>query len=421
MKAHIAPSICKGSVHIPPSKSMAHRAIICASLADGVSRIDHIAYSIDIQTTIDAMRKLGAHIVCEEDSLIIHGIKDFNSINDTHIECNESGSTLRFMIPLFSLTNQKITFTGKNRLLKRPQAIYQDIFTEKGKYFYQDEEKIIIEGALEGGSYTLPGNVSSQFISGLLFTLPLLKHDSMITITGKFESRSYIDLTLQMLEEFGIEAYFIDDMTLSIPGNQRYIAHDTYVEGDFSQFAFFGVLAAIHHDLDILGMRHDSLQGDKQILSILKDFGTKIEEIQDGYRIYKSELTSCDIDLANCPDLGPILCILAMFSKGTSRIYHAARLKLKESDRMLAMQSECAKMGCIIDVYEDEMVIHGSYHKPTEVLYGWKDHRIVMACSVALSILGGDILGCEAISKSYPDFFEDGKHIGLEVSLYDEA
>lgn len=420
MWCSIKPSKCYGSVVIPPSKSMAHRAIICASLADGISRINHIAYSVDIQTTIDAMKLLGAKITCGEDYLIVKGIQDFNHLENTHVECNESGSTLRFMIPIFSLTNRKVLFTGKNRLLKRPQTIYQNIFDEKGCFFKQDENEIVIEKALPSGDYTLPGNVSSQFISGLLFTLPLLEEDSTIHITNKFESKSYIDLTLQMLHEFGIRVDVVDDNTLHIPGNQRYLAHDTSVEGDFSQFAFFGVLAAINHDLEILGMRHDSLQGDKQILEILKNFGVGIEEIADGYRVFKSELTAHDIDLANCPDLGPILCILAMFARGTTTIRNAARLKLKESDRMLAMQSECAKLGCLIETSDHEMVIHGGYTSGSESLSGWKDHRIVMALAIASTLLSGTIEGCEAIAKSYPNFFDDLKRVGIEVSLYDE-
>ena len=406
MKAKIKPSICQGTVKIPPSKSMAHRAIICAALADGKSIISNIDYSVDIQTTIDCMKKLGAHIECFDDYVIIHGIKDFDSIVDTNIECNESGSTLRFLIPIFSLTNNKITFPGKNRLLKRPQKIYEDLFNESNLYFKQDENKIEILGSIQPKEYILNGNISSQFISGLLFTLPLLNNDSKIKIIPPFESKSYIDLTIQMLSKFGINISWENNLTLTIPGNQKYIAHNETVEGDYSQYAFFGVLDRINSNISILGMDDTSLQGDKQILDILDD--------------YKVEKEHHEIDLNNCPDLGPILCILGMFSNGTTRIYNAARLRIKESDRIEAMVSECAKMGCIIETTDDEMIIHGnSYHAPNVELYGWKDHRIVMACAIALTKLGGIIDGCEAISKSYPSFFEDLKNIGIEVEIYD--
>ena len=405
MKAIIKPSVCQGSVKIPPSKSMAHRAIICAALADGKSIISNIDYSVDIQTTIDCMRKLGAHIECFDDYVIIQGIKNFNSIIDTNIECNESGSTLRFLIPVFSLTNKKITFTGKNRLLKRPQKIYEDLFKENNLYFKQDEDKIEILGCLQPKEYTIHGNVSSQFISGLLFTLPLLSNDSKINILPPFESKSYIDLTIQMLSKFGIIISWENDLTLVIKGNQNYIAHNEIIEGDYSQYAFFGVLDKINSKINILGMDESSLQGDKQILDILNDFNI--------------EKDTHEINLNNCPDLGPILCILAMFTKGSTRIYNASRLRIKESDRIEAMVSECAKMGCHIETTNDEMIIHGNtVHSPNVELYGWKDHRIVMACAIALTKLGGTIHGCEAITKSYPSFFEDLKSVGIEV-VYD--
>ncbi len=419
MKAIIRPSKAQGSVKIPPSKSMAHRAIICAALASGRSVISNIDYSVDITTTIECMRKLGAEIICDGSTVTVYGIKDFNSLADNNIECNESGSTLRFLIPVFSLTGQKITFTGKNRLLKRPQKIYEDIFRNAGLHFVQDEEKIQIQGTLPRGEYTLSGNVSSQFISGLLFTLPLLAENSKIHILPPFESRSYIDLTIQMLAKFGIEILWEDELTLSIKGGQKYIPHDETVEGDFSQFAFFGVLSAINSPVDICGMDPASLQGDKQIIEILSQFGCDITYKNGCYRIQADKLTAGEIDLKNCPDLGPVLCTLAMFSEGTTGIYNAARLRLKESDRIQAMETECAKLGCSITSSENEMIVHGGYATPKEILYGWKDHRIVMACAVALSVLGGEIDGCEAITKSYPSFFEDLKKVGIEVELYD--
>lgn len=419
MKAVIKPSKAFGSVKIPPSKSMAHRAIICAALADGKSVISNIDYSVDITTTIDCMRRLGAEITCDGSTVTVRGIRDFNSLKDNKIECNESGSTLRFLIPVFSLTNQKITFTGKNRLLKRPQKIYEELFTENGLFFAQDEEKIQIQGAIPAKEYTLSGGVSSQFISGLLFTLPMLEADSKIHIVPPFESRSYIDLTVQMLAKFGIKIEWENDLTLKVKGGQKYIPHNETVEGDFSQFAFFGVLGAINSPIDIQGMDAESLQGDKQILDILKDFGCDVQYSDGCYRVSAKNLCAAPIDLKNCPDLGPVLCTLAMFSHGDTHITNAGRLRIKESDRIAAMKNECAKMGCTVEDTENEMIIHGGFAQPAETLNGWKDHRIVMACAVALSVLGGEIDGCEAITKSYPDFFEDMKKVGIEVEIYD--
>ena len=205
MKVKIYPSKCFGKVNLPPSKSMAHRSIICASLAQGKSKLENIAYSDDIIATIEGMKKLGAKISKEKDSLIVEGIKNFSQLTNSIIDCNESGSTLRFFIPIFSLTDKKIEFRGKNRLLQRPQKIYEEIFKKQNLFYYQDNNKIEIDGKLKSGEYIINGNISSQFISGLLFTLPLLTEDSIIKIIPPFESKSYIDLTIDMLKKFGIE------------------------------------------------------------------------------------------------------------------------------------------------------------------------------------------------------------------------
>lgn len=421
MKATITPSTCQGEVFIPPSKSMSHRAIICACLSDGKSRIDNIAYSQDITTTIDGMKLLGANIECFDDYLIVDGIKDFNHLSSNLINCNESGSTLRFFIPLFAATGQPITFVGKNRLLKRPQKIYETLFKEQNCLYEQEADAINVHGALKPGKFTLPGNVSSQFISGLLFLLPLLNEDSTIVIENTFESRSYVDLTVQMLEEFQVEIKFLDDSTIFIKGNQKYIAHDTRVEGDFSQFAFFAVLAAINHDLTIQGVNPKSLQGDKQILQILRDFQIPYEQLEHGYIVHQATPMAADIDLANCPDLGPILCVLAMNAQGTTHIKNAARLRIKESDRIEAMETELKKFGANISSVEDEITIVGGWNQTPSQLIGWKDHRIVMALSVASSLCESavEIEEAEYIDKSYPTFFDDCNKVNIEVVIHD--
>lgn len=417
MQATITPSKVSGAICIPPSKSMAHRAIICASLAKGRSIIEHVEYSKDILATMDGMRKLGAIITQEHDRLIIDGIQDFHCESD-EVFCNESGSTLRFFIPIFSLCHQTLTFTGAGRLLQRPQKVYEDIFHEQGLYFSQNDKGITIKESLKPGEYHIKGDISSQFISGLLFTLPLLSKDSILHIEPPFESRSYVDLTLEMLELFGVHVSYKDDHTLWIPGNQSYQPHDYRIEGDFSQLAFFAVLAAISSDLDVTGIRHSSAQGDKAIISILKDFGAKIEEIEDGYHISKSSLHGCVIDLANCPDLGPILCVLAMYTQGETIIQNAQRLRIKESDRIAAMEEELRKFGVDIHSNEDTIFIKECTHPICkETLSGHNDHRIVMALSVALlcSEQSGTIEGAQAISKSYPTFFEDVTRIHGKV------
>lgn len=422
MYAKIKPSVVSGSVKIPPSKSMAHRAIICASLANGTSKISNVAYSKDIIATIEGMRKLGANITTYDDYVVIKGIKDFSNIKDCFIDCNESGSTLRFFIPIFSLCNTKIHFRGALRLLQRPQSVYQEIFNQQNLEFIQNEKEIMIQDCLKPGKYLLKGDISSQFISGLLFALPLLNEDSEIKIIPPFESKSYVDLTLQMLENFQVNAYFKDDHTLIIPGNQKYQACDYTIEGDYSQLAFFAVLAAINNDLEIYGVHHNSKQGDKQIIQILKDFNIDVERVEFGYRIKKGKPIACDIDLSNCPDLGPILCVLAMYAKGTTRIYNAARLRIKESDRIEAIQTELSKLGVnISSTYDEIMIVGNNQYQTNQAFDAHNDHRIVMALAVACSLVHQECIihNAQAITKSYPNFFEDYLKVKGCVTCYD--
>ena len=418
MKIKIYPSKCSGEIKIPSSKSMGHRAIICASLANGKSIISNLDYSDDILATIDGMKKLGANIQCEKDKLIIEGIKNFDDLKDNIIDCNESGSTLRFFIPIFSLTGEKISFAGKNRLLKRPQKIYEKIFKEQNLYYFQDEDKIEIEGKIKAKEYFIDGNISSQFISGLLFTLPLLEESSIININPPFESASYIDLTMEVLKEFGITINKVTPLRLEIQGGQKYRAKDYKVEGDFSQLAFFAVLGALNNDLKCIGVKHNSKQGDKSIIDILKKSGVKIEEIEEGYLIHKGKIKDCEIDLGDCPDLGPILNVLAMYGEGEFKIFNAGRLRLKESDRISAMEEELKKLGVEIETTEDEIKILGkkNYLGNIEV-FGHKDHRIVMSLAIAGTMLEKPIIidGAEAVEKSYPKFFQDLESLNIKV------
>ena len=421
MKAYITPSTCKGSIAIPASKSMAHRAIIAASLAHGVSHITNITFSQDILATIDCMRQLGAKITTTNDCCLIEGIKEITHTNE-EIYCNESGSTLRFLIPIFSLCNHEVIFTGSKRLLERPLSIYHSIYKEQGLTFKQEYSKVITNGKLKPMHYHIPGNISSQFISGLLFTLPLLKDASTITITPPFESSSYVLLTIEMLKRFGVTIIQQDATTFYIPGKQNYKACNYQVEGDYSQFAFFAVYAAIHGTLDITNVNHDSSQGDRQILSILKDFNVQIETIDNGYRIHQSELIAHDIDLKNCPDLGPIACVAAMYAKGKTRIYNAARLRIKESDRIAAMEEELQKFNVKIHSSEDEIFIEGnSSYTCTTDLEAHNDHRIVMALTIASACSQSTtcIHHAQAIAKSYPTFFEDFTKVKGLVKCYD--
>lgn len=423
MRVRIFPSTVKGSVHIPPSKSMAHRAIICASLSKGKSHITNIDYSDDILATIEGMKALGATIETKDHEVIIEGVKDIKHPVSTKIDCHESGSTLRFFIPIFSLCDQEIKLSGTKRLMERPQSVYQEIFNNQNIQFTQKDSMIQINGSLKSGDYHVLGNISSQFISGLLFTLPLLTEDSYIYIKGPFESRSYVDLTIQMLKRFHVDVKFINETTIYIPGSQSFQSCDVMVEGDYSQLAFFGVLAAINNDLEIHGVDPNSLQGDKEILDILKRSGSAIEPLDDGYRIHKSHLNGTLINLENCPDIGPILCVLGIFSKGNTRIENAQRLRIKESDRIAAMEEELNKIGANISSSEDTIHIDGDHSLNANVIFSsHNDHRIVMSLAVASTCLSQPCIieNAQAINKSYPSFFEDFISIGGKVEYLND-
>lgn len=422
MIAKVFPGKCSGKITIPPSKSMAHRAIICAALAKGISRIDNIAYSQDILTTIDGMRALGAEIVKHDDFLEVTGIGDITDCNKQEIFCNESGSTLRFFIPLFSLCGKRITFSGQGRLMERPQSVYEKIFKEQHLFFEHKDGTISIEGSLKSGEFVLDGDVSSQFISGLLFALPLCDKASTITIKEPFESRSYVDLTMQMLAHFGIEVEYSDANTIYIKGNQEYHSGCYSVEGDYSQLAFFACLAALNHDLEVCGVHHNSRQGDKAIMKILKEAQVACKEIVNGYAICKSKPCGIVIDLADCPDLGPILCVLAAFAKGSTHIKNAGRLRIKESDRIAAMECELKKLGVDIHSDDNNIYIEGKdTYKGGVIFNAHNDHRIVMSLAVAAALCENPctIQGAEAVRKSYPQFFEDLMRVGIEVERYE--
>ncbi|MCI8336935.1 MAG: 3-phosphoshikimate 1-carboxyvinyltransferase [Peptococcaceae bacterium] len=424
MDITIFPGKSRGAVTVPPSKSMAHRAIICAALAqEGISRIENINYSQDILATIQCLKQLGAEITCEENSLIVKGGISYHGLNEA-VHCNESGSTLRFLIPLFALKEEKTVFTGEGRLLQRPQTIYQDIFRKQGLLYAQNPENITIQGRLKPGVFEVPGNISSQFISGLLFALPLLEGDSLISILPPFESQSYLKLTLDLLKQYGIEIQQKDKFTLLVPGNQSYCSHDYRIEGDYSQGAFWSVLSAINSPISCMDLPEDSAQGDKAILTILQQCGAKISAAEKGkgLTVIGGQLIGREIDLADCPDLGPILMVLALFCQGKSRIYHAKRLRYKESDRIAAMEAELRKLGADITSTEDEIFITPKIsYQAKELIETHGDHRIAMAMAIAATKCQNSVTIShgEVVEKSYPNFWEHLENLEIQVEKHD--
>ncbi len=411
-----------GTAAVPPSKSAAHRAVLCAALAGGTSRIENIEYSDDIRATIGAVRQLGAKVVEEERALTVTGRGGDGFATVTRpVFCNESGSTLRFLIPVFSLTAQKVRFTGAGRLFDRPQEVYRLLFTRQGLRFEQTAEGITIFGRLRPGGFTLPGDVSSQFISGLLFAAPLLESESTIEVQPPFESRSYVDLTLGAMQRYGVKVTQRarkGGVLYRIAAPQRYAPCDWTVEADYSQAAFLAVLGVLAGDIAVAGLDAASRQGDRVILDILRDFGGKFAEKDGALHFSRSLLKGGDIDLADCPDLGPVLIALGCFCSGRTTIRNAGRLRLKESDRIAAMQQELAKLGGVVLADGDTVTVDGTaLHAPREPLFGHNDHRIVMALAVTLlaANLPGIIRGAGAVRKSWPAFFEVLRSLGADI------
>lgn len=411
-----------GGVTPPPSKSAAHRGIICAALAKGAGRITPFAESDDMRATIGAMRALGASIRAEDGALLVNGTDTFRNVSGT-IDCLESGSTLRFLIPIAAVCGADFTFEGHGRLPKRPIGPYLDCLPKAGvTCLTEGGLPLSIRGALRPGTFTLPGNISSQFITGLLLALPLLDGDSRIRLTTPLESVGYIDLTLDVLHAFGIEIRQTAD-GYDVPGKQRYTPRDFTVEGDWSQAAFWLAAGALGGPVTVRGMRTDSKQGDKAIVDLLEQFGARITRGPDGVTAAVAPLHGIAIDAAQIPDLVPILAATACFASGTTTIQNAARLRIKESDRLHTIAVGLTALGARIEELPDGLVIRGPLSSITEppVLDGAGDHRIVMALSVAAAhtVCGAKISGAEAIRKSYPAFFADFHTLGGNTDVID--
>ena len=408
-----------GRIAAPPSKSMAHRAVLCAALAKGTSHLHHLAFSKDISATLGAAGRLCARVTTGENDAVVEGLGRFLPV-DAPVDCCESGSTLRFLIPLASLTGQEVTFTGRGRLMERPQSVYKTLYQQQGLRFEQGADRLTVEGALTPGEYELAGNVSSQFISGLLFALPLLDGDSTLHLIPPVESRSYIDMTRAVQAAFGVTSRWLDGNTLALPGRQHYHPCDYAVEGDYSQAAFPAVLGAVCGGVTVTGLSPDTLQGDAVILDLLHRCGAQFTREGDTVTFAKAPLHGVDIDLADCPDLGPVLMVLGLLCEGTTVIRNAERLRLKESDRIAAMEAELRACGGVLESEGGTITVHGCaehLHAPEGILHGHNDHRVVMSLAVlsAAARLPLTVDDAEAIQKSWPNFFAAIRPLGVEV------
>lgn len=404
MIALVKKSTASGTVFAPPSKSMAHRMLIGAGLSKGTSIIKGISESEDMKATLDCLTALGAKCEVSGDTVKVQGADLKNLPENPHLKCRESGSTLRFFIPLCLVSGKtEVTLSGSDYLFSRPLNVYEEICRKQGIEYKIDGASLRLFGKLKSDNFKIKGNISSQFITGLLFVLPLLNDDSTITLIPPVESLSYINLTVQALKCFGVEVKWQDEKTLYIKGNQEYKAVETHVEGDYSNAAFFEALNALGGNVEVKGLLEDSLQGD---------------------RVYKKHFPALlkgtpTINISDCPDLGPVLFAVAGAKHG-GVFTGTRRLRLKECDRAEAMAQELKKFGIAVTVREDSVVVYPhDFHAPDEILCGHNDHRIVMALSVLSTLTGGEIEGAEAVRKSMPDFFEKIKSIGVEVTRYD--
>lgn len=408
----------KGDIVIPPSKSLSHRGIIAAGLAEGVSQVSNVIDSKDIQVTLACMKNLGAEIEAVDNGYRIAGIGKCMKLSGSVFDCHESGSTLRFMIPIAMQSEQEVTFVGTGKLVTRPLQPYFDIFNRLGTaYTYDQGLPLRVKGPLKAGRYELPGNVSSQFITGLLYALPLLEGDSEIVVTSPLESKGYVDLTLDVLSKYGISVKNQENQSYIISGSQSYKARDYRVEGDFSQVAFWLVAGLINGDIHCMDMSLDSLQGDREVLEIIRRMKGAITASDHGIHAVKSQTQATVIDGSQCPDIIPVLAVLAAVTPGETHIVHAERLRIKECDRLKAITTELNKLGAQVTELADGLVIQGVDQLRGGTVQGWNDHRIVMSMAVASLACNAPVIieGCEAINKSYPHFFEDFKQLGGKI------
>lgn len=400
MRAVITPSKLDGKIDAIPSKSFAHRAVICNFLGGNKGKIEGLYPSIDINATVSCVNAINS---CEKVKVL---------------DCAESGSTLRFMLSVAGAIGGEFVFLGKGKLMERPIEELSDVLSRHGVTIVKTD-KITLSGKLVSGKYSIRGDISSQYITGLLMALPILDGDSEIILTTPLSSTPYIDITLSVLKEYGINI----DKTLNgfyVKGNQKYKTIDYKVEGDWSNAGYFLVASAIDGKVKVGGLNHDSVQGDKAILSVIEKAGLKVEYDGDYYFVKKGEIKPFKYSAKDCPDIVPATAVLGAFADGVSEITDIERLKIKESDRVKSVIAMLNSFGIFAEEKEGTLYIHGGKIKGGKV-DSFNDHRIVMASAIlsAYSSDKSEILDAKAVNKSYPTFFEDLKKLNGEVLLYD--
>ncbi len=406
-----------GEIKVIPSKSVAHRVIISASLSEKPTEIICDAASRDIEATLDCISALCADVRREDASFFI---EPSDKKEKAILDCNESGSTLRFLIPVAATFAREVEFRGRGRLPMRPiLPLLECLATNGANFDYEGTLPLTTHGGLRGGKFKIAGDISSQFISGLIFALPRLESDSTIEIEGKLESSKYIDMTISAVSEFGIKL-LREGNVIHIPGNQKYISPSSFeVEGDWSNAAFWAVLGALSEKgITCRGTKNGSIQGDREILKILEKFGAEVEIGEVFFTVRKKNLRGTEIDASEIPDLVPVLSVLASRAEGETKIYNAGRLRIKESDRIETTVAMIKAIGGDIRAEGDSIYISGKKSLSGGTVNSENDHRIAMSAAIAAAVCDNEveILGAEAVEKSYGNFFEEYKKLGAEVS-----
>lgn len=422
MEKTINPQNASGIIQAIPSKSAAHRALICAALSERGCVLKCTESNKDIDATVRCLNALGANISRNENGFTVEPIKEASA--QAVLDCGESGSTLRFMLPIAAALGVSAKFIRRNHLKERPLSPLYEVLSEHGaKLSAQEAEPFSSEGKIAGGEYKIDGAVSSQYISGLLMALPLLKEKCSLEIIGKIESEPYIKLTLEMMKKFGVEPK-CDGRVFYFTGEERYQApQEVTVEGDWSNAAFFLTMGALRSDegITVTGLDLHSAQGDRAIADLLAQFGAYIEkdETHGAVKVTPNKLHAIKIDASQIPDLVPILAVAATVAEGVTEIYHAERLRIKECDRLEAMRVNLTALGAEVYETKDGLVIMGGRGLTGNRVMGYNDHRIVMSMAAAALLCDGAVTieGAEAVSKSYPKFWEDWKKINKEVSV----
>ncbi len=405
MNLKITPRTLSGEIKIPPSKSISHRALICAALSKGESAITDLLGCEDIDATCEALEALGAKFRTENGVTYVTGIEKPPA--KAEINCRESGSTLRFLIPVAAALGVEATFTGCGKLPTRPITPYLDEFKKHGVEFISETMPYHIKGKLTSGVFSVPGDISSQFITGLLFALPLIEGNSTIVMTSPLQSKPYADITVQCMKTFGVETLEFNG-NYSVKGVQQYKAASYNVEGDCSQAAFFAVANQIGSDLELVGVNPNSVQGDRAIFDIISNM-IKIGDNYSGF----------DVDATDIPDLVPILTVLAAFADGVSHIRGCKRLRIKESDRLESISTVLNSLGANVTIVDDELEITGVTELTGGICSSYNDHRIAMSLAIASQRCTDKLIitDAECVAKSYPTFFEDFRSLGGEYDV----